>query len=1124
MAPNDQEREKWDRLYASLEPQAEEETIRVFNQEFSREILTLLPEGGKTIEIGSGGGWQSLALARTGKFDVTLLDFSGEALAYSQKLFAREGLSARFIQEDGFSHGRPEYDLAFNAGVLEHYTFGEQVGLVKAMATRSRRYVLILLPNRYCYWYWLWRNQIVERNEWSFGKEVPLGGLSKIFQAAGLTFVGQSFLGHAWTENFIAGLQGIDESVRREIIQTHRAGLLLPESTGYLVAGLGMVPGFEPLEKPRWGDSGRSESQTIAELSAALADALAVQIQAKKELHSQIQKGTQQFEQLNSQKLELEHLLKNSEFQSANLQQRNNELRQANLVLNNELGEIKSSRGWRLVQTLWKTRLALFPPNSIQNRIAIATVRKIRRGRHAPQKPATGRPAKGRRVPEFIEQHLTSPSSSRVLLVTKIFFDPMGNDMQFGGAERYLLELAELVRSLNYEPLIVQCGNEYWMRYYHDVPVIGVKVGTDYDALTSELENLAPRGALAIYSPFELASARLGIPSVGISHGIYWDDQNLQQSPERLMRLFNQLSGKINNLNALVSVDTNTINWLRTVDCTAAQKGVYIPNFVDLDQFVSTAAEKETQKIVILFPRRLVIQRGFWLVHQILPAILEKYPNVEFHFVGKAAPREQEAVNELLLSFPGRVQWYFLPPEEMHTVYQKADITIIPTVQSEGTSLSCLEALAAGNAVIATNVGGLPDLILHEYNGLLIQPDARDLQKAIEELIENPSLRQKLAQNGKEVAQSFTIVQWKQQWKNVLTRLLPERPPASAPETRRFLIFPFGYGIHWQGVQQRPHHLAVQYLKNGYEVYWYTPEGRLPDPLPNLHLLARNDELYLDRPVLFIYYPQSYVDAERFGNPIVVYDILDDISIHDTSGNDAAARQARECHEELLKKADIVITSSRLLLEQIQPRRPDVLYVPNAVDVDHFDPRRYAGEKDQRTGGRPVIGYHGAIASWFDGELMAKVAGLRPDYQFVMVGPVSDPVVESALKSRPNIRLLGAIPYENLPAHIARFDVGIMPFTISPLTHAVRPLKILEYLSMQKPVVATPMQEILDWPGVRIAGSAEEFAGKIDEALEAGFVDDGSIQRFVQASTWRDVIRPLLERINEVYARTAGPR
>lgn len=1175
---NSLEKDKWDRIYSSQREFHEDETLRDFNLEFSDLVTQLLPNGGRTLEVGSGMGWQSLALARIGIFSTTLLDFSKNAIEVSRELFSREHKDATFLLEDAFTHGAPEFELVFNAGVLEHYTVHQQKALLQAMSSRSRRYVMVLVPNADCYWYWIWRNYYSSRGQWEFGKEIPLTDLSLLFQDAGLKFIGQKYLGNSWTESFINNLGGISEPLRQLLLLTHRSSGLAPAQTGYLLAGLGLKPECEVENLPAWKSDLPLDRQLVSELSSSIAELTSLQIQAtnrtnealarEKDLYSaqlsamQLQHETEKLElgkdfsalkqvvadfaakvvdyettiennrgQLENYQIQLENQA--SEFanglasrdQTIELLIKTNgenelkiiELQQSYSSTLQLLQQIHSSRAWRLVRLLWKVRVALAPPNSRRAKMLGGALRFGKKQVYKNPAPVFSPTKSLPLLPDHLNRYVTSLSDTRVLLITRVFFDPSGNNMQFGGAERYLLELAKVLWSIGYDPVVLQCGNDHWLRYYDNLPVVGIRVGENYDSFISQVENLAPQAALAIYSPFELFSAKISIPSFGISHGVYWDSVDYQKDNDTLLATINRLKEKISQLDALISVDTNTLNWLRTVDLELSKKGIYIPNFVDMDQFSSRrtlSSHDEGERLIVLFPRRLVHQRGFWLVCQVLQEILEKYPNVDFHFVGKAAPTEQSQISELIKAHPKRVFWYFLPPEEMHRAYEKSAITLIPTVQSEGTSLSCLEALAAGHAVIATNVGGLPDLIIHEHNGLLIEPNAKELKIALERLITDPDLRNRFGKNGQEVAQNFSLEKWKSRWKIALNKILPEVERVGGVKYVKGLVFPFGYGIHWHGVKQRPHHMAVQFIRQGYEVFWYTPEGRQPDPIPGLHLIGRSDELYLDRPVVLIYYPQSYLELGRFKNPIVVYDVLDDISIHDTAGTEETARLARECHEKLLERADLVIASSRLLVKQLSKRCSDVLYVPNAVDIEHFSPDNCV--PDGGTKKRPVIGYHGAIATWFDGELVAETARLRPQYDFVMIGPVSDGEAEKSLNSQPNIIQTGALPYEDLPDRLCNFDVGIMPFKLSKLTHAVRPLKILEYLAMKKPVVATPMQEILDWPGVRFAQQAEDFAHQIDSALANGFIDDGTISSFVQESTWSKVIKLLNDRLQQI--------
>lgn len=281
------EQQKWDDYYSSAPVQQADEATQAFCEEFVEQISLLFPDGASILEAGCGGGWQSLALARHERFQVTLMDFSREALKYARRLFDVEELSARFMYGDVFHNGKPEFDLVFNAGVLEHYTLERQAAFLKGMASRSRNYVLVLVPNRLCYWYWIWRTREVVRGNWPYGKEVPLVDLSDAFRAAGLRFIGQRFMGTAWTEVFINNIAGIDESLRSQILEVHRSAMIPDQHNAYLLAALGTVASDTDKKevKINWAQSTMSEKFESAEVYATLGDALALRISGEVKLN-----------------------------------------------------------------------------------------------------------------------------------------------------------------------------------------------------------------------------------------------------------------------------------------------------------------------------------------------------------------------------------------------------------------------------------------------------------------------------------------------------------------------------------------------------------------------------------------------------------------------------------------------------------------------------------------------------------------------------------------------------------------------------------------------------------------------------------------------------------------------
>jgi SAM-dependent methyltransferase len=179
------ERRKWSAYYQNLDQEEPAELVE-FDEELRAYVERLLPNGGRILEAGCGSGWQSLALARSGRFEANLLDFSPAALEASRRTFERAGIHAAFTLEDVFAEGKREFDLVFNAGVIEHYPFDRQVELLRGMASRSRKYVVCLAPNRHCYWYWISRVRNAAAANWPFGKESPLIDFRAVFEAAGL--------------------------------------------------------------------------------------------------------------------------------------------------------------------------------------------------------------------------------------------------------------------------------------------------------------------------------------------------------------------------------------------------------------------------------------------------------------------------------------------------------------------------------------------------------------------------------------------------------------------------------------------------------------------------------------------------------------------------------------------------------------------------------------------------------------------------------------------------------------------------------------------------------------------------------------------------------------------------
>ncbi len=332
------------------------------------------------------------------------------------------------------------------------------------------------------------------------------------------------------------------------------------------------------------------------------------------------------------------------------------------------------------------------------------------------------------------------------------------------------------------------------------------------------------------------------------------------------------------------------------------------------------------------------------------------------------------------------------------------------------------------------------------------------------------------------------------------------------PDVPGVVIFPptIGWNI---SLFQRPHQLARAFAKKGFLVFFGTEYPA--DDTKGFKQVSEG--LYLanapwavfdlvERPIIFtLPYNRDYIFHLR--QPQVVYEVIDDLDVF--PGDKALLQKS---HNMLLKEADIVLVSADRLLEQVKPIRPDAIMCPNAVDLEHFSQAR---EKDSHPmpsdlapvikSTRPVIGYYGAFARWFDYELVHYAAQKHPDWDFVLIGPNHDnTLIASNILSMQNIHWLGPRDYSILPGYLRYFTVATIPFLVNNITLATSPIKLFEYMAAGKPIVTTNLPECRKYPGVFVAHNAKEFIDHLEYTLT--LVNDSiyvrQLYQTAQANTW----------------------
>jgi glycosyltransferase involved in cell wall biosynthesis len=365
-----------------------------------------------------------------------------------------------------------------------------------------------------------------------------------------------------------------------------------------------------------------------------------------------------------------------------------------------------------------------------------------------------------------------------IYILTQTYLNDYGTSEVYSGLQRYIRELSRLLVSRGLKCIVMQKAAQPFEREIESgVRIVGIPAGSASSAdpyFNYRAHKLIPLGAPVIYCLVELTFPCLRRRSLAIQHGIWWDGE-FSRWKIRFIRYLN--SRTIRQVQSIICVDTNYINWaLSTLGSydRITHKCKYIPNFVDPSSFHSDigSAINPPSVPIVLFPRRCESKRGALLFLDACVRLWREGRVFQAMFCGWGAMQAQ--VKELIGSqgYSDRVSVMDVSFDEMPDVYRKAEVVVIPTLRHEGTSLSCLEALYMGKAVIATYVGGLPNLVIPHINGELIAPTADELSQAIARLLDCPELRTKYGNAAKTIAQAFTLTNWRKSvWQVVQSSL-----------------------------------------------------------------------------------------------------------------------------------------------------------------------------------------------------------------------------------------------------------------------------------------------------------------------------------------------------------------
>jgi UDP-galactopyranose mutase len=266
------------------------------------------------------------------------------------------------------------------------------------------------------------------------------------------------------------------------------------------------------------------------------------------------------------------------------------------------------------------------------------------------------------------------------------------------------------------------------------------------------------------------------------------------------------------------------------------------------------------------------------------------------------------------------------------------------------------------------------------------------------------------------------------------------------------------------------------------------------------------------------YYSPMFVPIGKFLSPrFVVYDCMDELSAFKF-----APKDLKENEEELFRISDIVFTGGNSLYEAKKDRHANIHAFPSSIEKEHFGRARTISEDpaDQKDIPFPRFGFYGVVDERMDLDLISKVAAAKPDWHFVIIGPVVK-IDPNSLPRSENIHFIGGKSYQELPTYLAGWDVALIPFALNESTRFISPTKTPEYLSAGKPVISSSIHDVVNPYGneklVHIADTPEQFIqageselGRVDKSEWLSHVDF-----FLLENSWDNTWNRMWELMND---------
>lgn len=369
------------------------------------------------------------------------------------------------------------------------------------------------------------------------------------------------------------------------------------------------------------------------------------------------------------------------------------------------------------------------------------------------------------------------------IIIINRLVDLDGKEITIGGIQTYLQNLSKAIyNTYGVKPCIFQYGKHDFNLEFDYFFVKGLSKASrpshlyQFVSQQYDFEN-----TLIIWGSDQYSIKQSKFKSINIQHGIAFDIEDMDSVLKKTMvnysftgvyKFLQRYKARRLVLNSkyTVCVDYNFYNWIRTYGSNLAENYFVIPNFTEISEL---PYEKFSRTKSIIIARRFVKRRGIDLVVSAVEKLLDKHSDLSITFAGSGP--EIYKIESLIKKNPDRVKIDSFKAEDSHDFHEQYKIALIPSIGSEGTSLSLLEAMSSGCVPIATMIGGMTNILADRYNGLLVKPEVDAIVNAVDYIFNNEAEAIRMAKAAREtVKYAFSRNLWEEKWLEVIDKIITE--------------------------------------------------------------------------------------------------------------------------------------------------------------------------------------------------------------------------------------------------------------------------------------------------------------------------------------------------------------